>query len=174
MICSNTNARISFIHWSSRIPIACFAFCRFIYLIHLFQPLSAEVKYIFRLGCSLSFFRSPSPLPRPPFITFNVISAFRPVYIVFCKPFSLSSVYKFVCLICNFAFLYCSLTQTQIITQAIGKAFQEAYSEFLRQNGIEDPEAFQRHHYQIVLQQQENFHNELAFFSDKAQEKEVR
>ncbi|KAM7540096.1 hypothetical protein Aperf_G00000022650 [Anoplocephala perfoliata] len=63
--------------------------------------------------------------------------------------------------------------QTQMITQAIGKAFQEAYFEFLRQNGIEDPEAFQERNYQNMIHQQEIFRNELAFFSDKDQEKEV-
>nr|CDS27964.1 amyloid beta A4 protein [Hymenolepis microstoma] len=63
--------------------------------------------------------------------------------------------------------------ETQMITQAIGKAFQEAYFEFLRQNGIEDPEAFQERNFQNMMHQQEIFRNELAFFSDKDQEKEV-
>ncbi|VDD76383.1 unnamed protein product [Mesocestoides corti] len=63
--------------------------------------------------------------------------------------------------------------ETQMIAQAIGKAFQEAYFEFLRQNGVEDPEAFQERSYQNILNQQEIFQNELAFFSDRDQEKEV-
>ncbi|VDL19015.1 unnamed protein product [Hymenolepis diminuta] len=63
--------------------------------------------------------------------------------------------------------------ETQMITQAIGKAFQEAYFEFLRQNGVEDPETFQERNFQNMMHQQEIFRNELAFFSDKDQEKEV-
>ncbi|VDK40620.1 unnamed protein product [Taenia asiatica] len=63
--------------------------------------------------------------------------------------------------------------ETQIIAQAIGKAFHEAYFEFLRQSGVEDPEAFQERNYQKILHQQEIFRNELAFFADKEQEKEV-
>ncbi|VDM32859.1 unnamed protein product [Hydatigera taeniaeformis] len=63
--------------------------------------------------------------------------------------------------------------ETQMIAQAIGKAFHEAYFDFLRQSGVEDPEAFQERNYQKILHQQEIFRNELAFFADKEQEKEV-
>ncbi|EUB64952.1 hypothetical protein EGR_00221 [Echinococcus granulosus] len=77
---------------------------------------------------------------------------------------------------CNPPKIVCHLfesDETQMIAQAIGKAFHEAYFEFLRQNGVEDPEAFQEHNYQKILHQQEIFRNELAFFADKEQEKEV-
>lgn len=61
----------------------------------------------------------------------------------------------------------------QVIAQAIGRAFQEAYFQFLRESGVEDPETFQEQNYQNILNSQEIFRNELAFFSDKEQEKEA-
>ncbi len=61
-----------------------------------------------------------------------------------------------------------------MIAQAIGRAFQEAYFQYLRENGVEDPEAYQERDYQNVVNSQEIFRNELSFFADKDQEKEVR
>ncbi|BHF58239.1 Amyloid-beta A4 precursor protein-binding A member 1 [Sparganum proliferum] len=63
--------------------------------------------------------------------------------------------------------------EAQVVAKAIGVAFQEAYFEFLREHGIEDPAAYQEQEYQNVLSQQEIFRNELQFFADKEQEKEV-
>ncbi len=60
-----------------------------------------------------------------------------------------------------------------MIAQAIGRAFQEAYFQYLRENGVEDPEAYQERDYQNVVNSQEIFRNELSFFADKDQEKEV-
>uniref|UniRef100_A0A0V0JAE4 Protein lin-10 n=2 Tax=Schistocephalus solidus TaxID=70667 RepID=A0A0V0JAE4_SCHSO len=63
--------------------------------------------------------------------------------------------------------------EAQVVAKAIGVAFQEAYFDFLREHGIEDPAAYQEQEYQNILNQQEIFRNELQFFADKEQEKEV-
>ena len=64
--------------------------------------------------------------------------------------------------------------QAQLIAQSIGQAFQVAYMEFLKANGIEDPGIMKEIDYQEVLNQQEIFGEELFLFSNKEMQKEVR
>jgi hypothetical protein len=64
--------------------------------------------------------------------------------------------------------------QAQFIAQSIGQAFQVAYVEFLKANGIEDSSFVKEMDYQEVLNSQEIFNNELALFSSKERQKEVR
>lgn len=68
----------------------------------------------------------------------------------------------------NFAF------QAQFIAQSIGQAFQVAYMEFLKANGIEDSSFVKEMDYQEVLNSQEIFGNELEMFAKKEKQKEVR
>lgn len=64
--------------------------------------------------------------------------------------------------------------QAQFIAQSIGQAFQVAYVEFLKANGIEDHSFVKEMDYQEVLNSQEIFGNELALFAKKELQKEVR
>ena len=59
------------------------------------------------------------------------------------------------------------------IAQSIGQAFQVAYSEFLRANGIEDPGYLREIDYQEVLNSQEIFGDELDMFAHKEKQKDV-
>ena len=64
--------------------------------------------------------------------------------------------------------------QAQLIAQSIGQAFQVAYMEFLKANGIEDPGLMKEIDYQDVLNQQEIYGEELNLFANKDMHKEVR
>ena len=75
-----------------------------------------------------------------------------------------SDMYSKVCL---------GLFQAQLIAQSIGQAFQVAYMEFLKANGIEDPGLMKEMDYQEVLNQQEIFGEELYLFANKEMQKEV-
>ncbi|XP_064650716.1 uncharacterized protein LOC135502055 isoform X11 [Lineus longissimus] len=63
--------------------------------------------------------------------------------------------------------------EAQLIAQSIGQAFQVAYMEFLKANGIEDPGLMKEMDYQEVLNQQEIFGEELTLFANKDMQKEV-
>ncbi|KAL8595771.1 Protein lin-10 [Nucella lapillus] len=56
---------------------------------------------------------------------------------------------------------------------SIGQAFQVAYLEFLKANGIEDPGLLREMDYQDVLNQQEIYGEELQLFANKDFHKEV-
>lgn len=60
-----------------------------------------------------------------------------------------------------------------MIAQSISQAFQVAYIEFLKANGINDPDLMKEMDYQDVLSQQEIFGEELFLFSNKDMQKEV-
>ena len=60
-----------------------------------------------------------------------------------------------------------------MIAQSISQAFQVAYMEFLKANGITDPELMKELDYQDVLSQQAIFGEELFLFSNKDMQKEV-
>lgn len=64
--------------------------------------------------------------------------------------------------------------EAQYIAQSIGQAFQVAYMEFLKANGIEDSSFLKEMDYQEVLNSQEIFGNELEMFARKEKQKEVR
>ena len=66
------------------------------------------------------------------------------------------------------------LLQAQFIAQSIGQAFQVAYMEFLKANGIEDHSFVKEMDYQEVLNSQEIYGDELAMFAKKELQKEVR
>ncbi|RWS14617.1 uncharacterized protein B4U79_09729 [Dinothrombium tinctorium] len=63
--------------------------------------------------------------------------------------------------------------EAQFIAQSIGQAFQVAYMEFLKANGIEDSSFVKEMDYQEVLNSQEIFGNELEMFAKKERQKEV-
>lgn len=64
--------------------------------------------------------------------------------------------------------------EATLIAQSIGHAFQVAYMEFLRANGIEDPGLqLKDMDYQDVLNQQEIHNQELSLFSDRQSQKTV-
>ncbi|XP_021362187.1 uncharacterized protein LOC110456002 isoform X3 [Mizuhopecten yessoensis] len=63
--------------------------------------------------------------------------------------------------------------EAQLIAQSIGQAFQVAYMEFLKANGIEDAGLMKEIDYQDVLNQQEIYGEELNLFSNKEKHKEV-
>lgn len=63
--------------------------------------------------------------------------------------------------------------QAQFIAQSIGQAFQVAYMEFLKANGIEDHSFVKEMDYQEVLNSQEIFGDELQMFAKKEMQKEV-
>ena len=63
--------------------------------------------------------------------------------------------------------------QAQLIAQSIGQAFQVAYMEFLKANGIDDPGLMKEMDYQEVLNQQEIYGEELYLFANKDMQKEV-
>ena len=65
------------------------------------------------------------------------------------------------------------MLQAQFIAQSIGQAFQVAYMEFLKANGIEDHSFVKEMDYQEVLNSQEIFGDELAMFAKKELQKEV-
>ncbi|KAK4470801.1 hypothetical protein MN116_006321 [Schistosoma mekongi] len=64
-------------------------------------------------------------------------------------------------------------TEAQLIAQTVGHAFQLAYLDFLRQNGIEDLGILKQLDYDDVMKQQEIFCDELSLFCDKDNHKEV-
>lgn len=70
---------------------------------------------------------------------------------------------------------FCSLIlfKAQSIANSIGEAFQVAYIEFLKANGIDDPSFTRDIDYQEVLEQQEMCSEELERFSRKEFQKEV-
>ena len=72
---------------------------------------------------------------------------------------------KYVCVI---------VVQAQLIAQSISQAFQVAYMEFLKANGINDPNLIKEMDYQDVLSQQAIFGEELFLFSNKDMQKEVQ
>ncbi|SPP90108.1 blast:Protein lin-10, partial [Drosophila guanche] len=63
--------------------------------------------------------------------------------------------------------------EAQFIAQSIGQAFQVAYMEFLKANGIEDHRFVKEIYYQEVLNSQEIFGDELEIFAKKELQKEV-
>ncbi|XP_035919527.1 amyloid-beta A4 precursor protein-binding family A member 2-like isoform X1 [Anopheles stephensi] len=63
--------------------------------------------------------------------------------------------------------------EAQFIAQSIGQAFQVAYMEFLKANGIEDHSFMKELDYQEVLNSQEIFGDELEIFAKKELQKEV-
>lgn len=63
--------------------------------------------------------------------------------------------------------------EAQYIAQSIGQAFQVAYMEFLKANGIEDQSFVREMDYQEVLNSQEIFGDELQMFAKKELQKEV-
>ena len=63
--------------------------------------------------------------------------------------------------------------QAQLIAQSMGQAFQVAYMEFLKANGIDDPGLMKEMDYQEVLNQQEIYGEELGLFANKDTQKEV-
>ncbi|XP_070493286.1 rho GTPase-activating protein gacG isoform X2 [Chironomus tepperi] len=63
--------------------------------------------------------------------------------------------------------------EAQFIAQSIGQAFQVAYMEFLKANGIEDHSFMKEMDYQEVLNSQEIFGDELEIFAKKERQKEV-
>lgn len=63
--------------------------------------------------------------------------------------------------------------EAQLVAQSIGQAFQVAYMEYLRANGIDDLTIMKDLDYQEVLNQQEIMGNELAMFAKKECQKEV-
>ncbi|CAH8582189.1 unnamed protein product [Schistosoma margrebowiei] len=64
-------------------------------------------------------------------------------------------------------------TEAQLIAQTVGHAFQLAYLDFLRENGIEDLGIIKQLDYDDILKQQEIFCDELSLFCDKDNHKEV-
>jgi len=65
------------------------------------------------------------------------------------------------------------ILKAQSIAHSIGQAFQVAYVEFLKANGIDDPSFTRDIDYQEVLNQQEIGSEELDRFSKKECQKEV-
>lgn len=63
--------------------------------------------------------------------------------------------------------------EAQFIAQSIGQAFQVAYMEFLKANGIEDQSFVKEMDYQEVLNSQEIFGDELKIFAKEELPKEV-
>ncbi|CAJ0578248.1 unnamed protein product, partial [Mesorhabditis spiculigera] len=63
--------------------------------------------------------------------------------------------------------------EAAFIAQSIGQAFQVAYVEFLRANGIDDPSYLRQIDYQEVLNSQELLGEELEMFSRKETQKDV-
>ena len=72
------------------------------------------------------------------------------------------------------SFIHFDHLQAQFIAQSIGQAFQVAYMEFLKANGIEDHSFVKEMDYQEVLNSQEIFGDELAMFARKELQKEVK
>ncbi len=63
--------------------------------------------------------------------------------------------------------------EAQVVAQSIGQAFQVAYMEYLKANGIEDMSIMKDLDYQEVLNQQEIMGDELLMFAKKECQKEV-
>jgi len=63
--------------------------------------------------------------------------------------------------------------EAAFIAQSIGQAFQVAYVEFLRANGIDDPTYLRELDYQDVLNAQEMLGEELEMFARKETQKDV-
>lgn len=63
--------------------------------------------------------------------------------------------------------------EASFIAQSIGQAFQVAYVEFLRANGIDDPSYLREIDYQEVLNSQELMGEELEMFARKETQKDV-
>ncbi|VDM96079.1 unnamed protein product [Thelazia callipaeda] len=63
--------------------------------------------------------------------------------------------------------------EASFIAQSIGQAFQVAYVEFLRANGIDDPSYLREIDYQEVLNSQELLGDELEMFARKETQKDV-
>ncbi|KAF7634427.1 hypothetical protein Mgra_00006182 [Meloidogyne graminicola] len=63
--------------------------------------------------------------------------------------------------------------EANFIAQSIGQAFQVAYTEFLRANGIEDPNYLRDIDYQEVLNSQEMMAEELELLARKETQKDV-
>ncbi len=63
--------------------------------------------------------------------------------------------------------------KAQTVAQSIGQAFQVAYIEYLKANGIEDVSIMKDLDYQEVLNQQEIMGDELNMFAKKEHQKEV-
>lgn len=63
--------------------------------------------------------------------------------------------------------------EAQVVAQSIGQAFQVAYMEYLKANGIEDMSIMKDLDYQEVLNQQEIMGDELIMFAKKECQKEV-
>ena len=63
--------------------------------------------------------------------------------------------------------------EAQLVAQSIGQAFQVAYMEYLKANGIEDMSIMKDLDYQEVLNQQEIMGDELLKFARKECQKEV-
>ncbi|PAV73332.1 hypothetical protein WR25_18906 [Diploscapter pachys] len=63
--------------------------------------------------------------------------------------------------------------EASFIAQSIGQAFQVAYVEFLRANGIDDPSYLRQIDYQEVLNSQELTGDELEMFARKETQKDV-
>ncbi|KAJ8923799.1 hypothetical protein NQ315_010381 [Exocentrus adspersus] len=63
--------------------------------------------------------------------------------------------------------------EAQFIAQSIGQAFQVAYMEFLKANGIEDHSFVKEMDYQEVLNSQEIFGDELQMFAKKRNAKGI-
>ena len=61
--------------------------------------------------------------------------------------------------------------EANFIAQSIGQAFQVAYTEFLRTNGIEDPNYLRDIDYQEVLNSQEMMAEELELLARKETQK---
>uniref|UniRef100_A0A0L8FWB1 Protein lin-10 n=1 Tax=Octopus bimaculoides TaxID=37653 RepID=A0A0L8FWB1_OCTBM len=69
--------------------------------------------------------------------------------------------------------VYETQKEAQLIAQSIGQAFQVAYMEFLKANGIDDPGIIKEMDYQDVLNQQEIMGEELNLFTNKDFHREV-
>lgn len=66
------------------------------------------------------------------------------------------------------------LLQAHLIAQSIGQAFQVAYMEFLKANGIDEPNIqLKDTSYEDILEQQEIMNDELETFTRKDKNKEV-
>ncbi|MFH4980085.1 hypothetical protein AB6A40_006794 [Gnathostoma spinigerum] len=63
--------------------------------------------------------------------------------------------------------------EASFIAQSIGQAFQVAYVEFLRANGIDDPSYLREIDYQEVLNSQELMGEELEMFAKKETQKDI-
>jgi len=63
--------------------------------------------------------------------------------------------------------------EANFIAQSIGQAFQVAYTEFLRANGIDDPNYLRDIDYQEVLNSQEMMAEELELLARKETQKVI-